>query len=130
MTERLFQLLSGVEPKSVIELFSAALTPIIAVLATYIAYQQWRTNKTRLDLELYDRRLAVYKAVDAFYGEVAKFGTAKYPSVFELRYSTAEARFLFPLEIDKHLADVYAKAMRIAALREQIYQARESQACL
>lgn len=97
--------------------------PTIAVIAIYIAYQQWRVNKTRLDLDLYDRRLAIYKAVDAFYGDVGTEGIAKYPMVFKLRYATAEAPFLFPAEIEKHLKEILKQAIRIAALREQTYPA-------
>ena len=118
-----WQFLGDVNPRTVVDVFSAALTPTIALIAVYIAYQQWRINKTRLDLALYDRRLAVYKAVDAFYAEIGTFGTVKYPMVFELRHATAEAAFLFPAEIEKHLTEIYEKAMRGAALREQTYPA-------
>ena len=41
--------------------------------------------------------------------------------VFEMRRATAEAAFLFPAEIERHLAKIYQKAMRAAALREQTY---------
>jgi hypothetical protein len=60
--------------KSIIEGLSAGLTPLIAVVMTYIPYQQWRTNKSRLTHELYDRRLTVFKAVRAFYGEMGDAG--------------------------------------------------------
>ena len=118
-----WQFLGDINPRTVVDVLSALLTPTIAVIATYVAYQQWRVNKTRLDLDLYDRRLAIYKAVDVFYGEVGTEGTAKYPMVFQLRYATAEAPFLFPAEIERHLKEIYDKAMRIAALREQTYPA-------
>jgi len=119
--ERFYQILSEINPRTVVDVFSAALTPTIAIIATYLAYQQWRINKTRLDLALYDRRLAVYKAVDAFYGEIGTHGTAKYAMVFELRHATAEAAFLFPAEVEKHLTEVYEKGMRLAALHERMY---------
>jgi len=64
---------------------------------------------------------AIYKAVDAFYGQIAIPGAVKYPMVFEMRRATAEAAFLFPAEIDKHLTEIYQKAMCAAALREQTY---------
>jgi len=121
MDAAFFQTLTSINFKSVIEFLSAAFTPVIGIATIYIAYQQWRTNKTRLDLDLYDRRLAIYKAVDAFYGEVGTHSTAKYPMVSELRHATAEAAFLFPAEIEKHLAEVKEKAMRIASLRELMY---------
>ena len=49
--------------EEMIEISTALLTPIIAIIATYIAYQQWKTNQLKLNLERYDRRLEVYEEV-------------------------------------------------------------------
>lgn len=46
--------------EEIIKLSSGLLTPIIAIVATYIAYQQWKTNKQKLVLDRYDRRLRIY----------------------------------------------------------------------
>ena len=114
-----WKFIGGINPRIDVDVLSALLTPTIAVIATYVAYQQWRVNKTRLDLDLYDRRLAIYKAVDAFYGDVGIQGRATYPMVSQLRCATAEAPFLFSGEIEKHLKEISEKAMRLAALRKQ-----------
>lgn len=107
--------------KSIVEGLSAGLTPLIAVVMTYIAYQQWRTNKSRLTHELYDRRLAVFKAVRAFYGEMGDAGTAKYGMVMRFYAATAEADFLFGDDIRKHIEDLYKKGMNLASLHEKMY---------
>lgn len=107
--------------KSIIEGLSAGLTPVIAVAMTYIAYQQWRTNKSRLTHELYDRRLAVFKAVRAFYGEMGDAGTAKYGMAMKFYAATAEADFLFGDEIRKHIEELYKKGMHLASLHEKMY---------
>lgn len=49
--------------EQLIEIFEALLTPVIAMVATYIAWQQWKTNQQKLNLERYDRRLRVYEEV-------------------------------------------------------------------
>jgi hypothetical protein len=97
-----WELLAEINPRTVVDVLEAALTPVIAVVTVLIAYNQWRVNKIRLDVDLYDRRLAVYKAVDAFYEEVGKHGTANYPMVSELRQHTVEAAFLFPTGVEEH----------------------------
>ena len=43
------------------------LTSFIALIAVYIAYQQWETNRQKLRLDLYQKRFAVYENVLAFY---------------------------------------------------------------
>lgn len=40
--------------------------PVIAALGILIAYRQWRTAQNKLKLELFEKRLAVYEAVDFF----------------------------------------------------------------
>jgi hypothetical protein len=107
--------------KSIIEGLSAGLTPVIAVVMTYIAYQQWRTNKSRLTHELYDRRLALFKAVRAFYGEMGDAGTAKYGMAMKFYAATAEAEFLFRDEIREHIEELYKKGMHLASLHEKMY---------
>jgi len=117
--------LISINPRSVVDVLSALLTPTIAVLAVYIAYQQLRVNRTRLDLDLYDRRLAIYKALEEFYDGIAIPGNVRFPMVTKLRFETAEARFLFPKEIEKHLDLLRMKAFRAAQLRERLYPKSE-----
>lgn len=102
-----------------VEGLSAALTPLIAVVTTYIAYQQWLTNKSRLAHELYDRRLAVFKAVRTLYGEIGDAGTAKYCMVRRFYATTAEAEFLFGDEIPRHLEELYERGMDLSSLHEK-----------
>jgi hypothetical protein len=76
-----------------VQIFGALLTPTIAIITTYIAISQWRINKTRLDLDLYDRRLAIFKAVEEFMSQSFAKGSIDYPMTAMLRRETAEARF-------------------------------------
>ena len=71
--------------------------------------------------ELYDRRLAVYKEVKAFYGEIGSDGTAKYGMVMKFYAATAEAEFLFGDEIKEHIEELNKKGMNLASLHEEMY---------
>lgn len=44
----------------VIELLKASLGPSVAALGVAVAFAQWHTNKVKLRLDSYDRRLRVY----------------------------------------------------------------------
>ena len=39
--------------EQIFEISKGLLTPVIAIVATYIAYQQWKTNRQKLNLERY-----------------------------------------------------------------------------
>lgn len=107
--------------KTVVEILKAALTPLIAFIAVYIAYQQLRTNKIRLNNERYARGHVVFKAVQDFYGEMGDAGTAKYGMVMKFYAATAEAQFIFDDEITEHIEKLYKKGMDLASLHEKMY---------
>ena len=53
--------------KEVAEVLSGFTTPLIAAIALYIAWQQHKTSWDALKVNLYDRRLKVYRGlVDLF----------------------------------------------------------------
>jgi hypothetical protein len=107
--------------QSLVQIFGALLTPTIAIITTYIAISQWKINKTRLDLDLYDRRLAIHKAVEEFISESFASGTVDYRMTAKLRSATAEARFLFPKKIEVLLDTLHRKALRASGLRKLLY---------
>jgi len=89
-----------------LEILKGWLTPLIAIIAIYIAWQQWKINKQKLDLERYERRLHVYKEVIGF---LSLMPNSKNVSIYELpkfRAAVAEADFLFGPEIPKYIDEI------------------------
>lgn len=88
--------------------FFASLTPIaVAAIVAWIAYQQWRTARDKLALDLFDRRFESYRAI---INEVRLYRAEAYrerstilrgPSSHstELGRLAREARFLFGKEV-------------------------------
>jgi len=70
----LFLLILGIETlnsvakqyKAISEFIGPLGTPIIALIAAYIAYQQHLTSRKQLQLERYDRQVRVYTATQEF----------------------------------------------------------------
>jgi hypothetical protein len=90
---------------ALVPVLSALLTPIIAIATAYIAYQQWRTNRNKLKLDLFDRRFAVYDAARNLVRDVL---TQTHPSDEQLvtfRAKTSEASFLLNRDIARYLTD-------------------------
>lgn len=80
--------------KSIIEIFNALLSPIIAIIVTYIAYQQWQSNKEKNTREKNEAVISIYLKVKDFLNFVddnSKINKKLYESFKE---AIAEADFI------------------------------------
>jgi hypothetical protein len=92
------------------------LTPLIAIMALYIARQQWVTNRRQLRLALFERRLAVYNSTKAIIVVVIQRARLEMDDVFKLDYETREHEFLFGSDISAYLKEVRDKALELYLL--------------
>ncbi len=102
-----------------IQVFQAFLTPLIAILAVFIALQQWRTNHLRLKLELYDRRLAVYEEVKKILGIIIREADVSFEDLLKFRSSVTQADFLFGKEVSIYLDEIYKRGLNLRKWKEQ-----------
>ena len=72
------------------------LTPLIAIITTYIAWQQWQATKLKMKMERYERRLKIYQDTHKFISEVIQDVKPQLPQMFGFYSATAEADFIFP----------------------------------
>jgi len=47
-----------------LQYLAALLTPLVAALGIWIAFNQWKTARMKLKLDLFDKRVVVYEAVE------------------------------------------------------------------
>ena len=95
------------------DISKALLTPLIAVVATYIAWQQWQTNRQKLVLERYDRRLRVYEEVRKILSIIFRDAKASYEDLLKFRTSVSEADFLFGPEIAEYIDEIYKYGVKL-----------------
>jgi hypothetical protein len=79
------------------------LTPLIAIITTYIAWQQWQGNKLKLNLDRYDRRLRIYQEVVKMLKTCANGEIQEFSVIIDFGAATAEGDFLFGPEIRQYL---------------------------
>lgn len=103
----------------VIEILNALLTPIIAIVATYIAWQQWKVNKQKFDLERYDRRLRIYEEVRKILSIVVREAQVSYEELFRFYAAVSEADFLFGPEISAYIDEIYKRGVRLEYWNKQ-----------
>jgi hypothetical protein len=93
--------------KDIIEISKGLVAPTIAVVTCYIAYQQWQTNKDKLTLDKYDRRLHVYQSAYDFLTRVTQDLNANEELLEKFRGSIAASHFLFDREINLYLTEIH-----------------------
>ncbi len=96
-----------------IEISKSLLTPVIAIVATYIAWQQWKTNKQKLNLDRYDRRLRVYEEVIKILSIITRDAKASTEDLLKFRTTVSEADFLFGPEIPKYIDEIYTHGLNL-----------------
>ena len=99
--------------EQLIEISKALLTPLIAIVATYIAWQQWKTNQQKLNLERYDRRLRVYEEVIKILSIILRDANASMEDLLKFRTSVSEADFLFGPEIPAYVDEIYKRGLNL-----------------
>ncbi len=90
----------------IIELLKGLLTPSIGVIAIYIAYQQYKTNRQRELRESRKAKFDVYRKVKKYITEVAHSGSITNAAHEEFNDAISEADFLFPEDIINWLEDL------------------------
>lgn len=101
------------ELEQVVRILQALLTPVIAIVATYIAWQQWRTNQQKLNLDRYDRRLRVYEEVRKIIGIVVRDADVSKDDLTRFITSVSEADFLFGSEVTDYINEIHKRGSNL-----------------
>jgi hypothetical protein len=95
------------------EFSKTMLTPMIAVIAVYIAWQQKKINEQKLNLDLYDRRLKVYEEVRQILSIIMRDAKASYNDLLKFYRAVSEADFLFGPDITEYIDEIYQHGVQL-----------------
>jgi hypothetical protein len=101
-----------------IELLTALLTPLIAIVSAYVAYQQYRIRRDERQLVIYDRRLTIFKSAMSIVDKVHAGRAVETTEAIEWHSSVAEAQFLFGEEVPLLLDELYSRVYSYAIASE------------
>ncbi|WP_000093324.1 hypothetical protein [Vibrio mimicus] len=104
-----------------VTILSALLVPILTIIGIYVAYQQYVINRQRLNHETYERRLAVYKAVQLHISKTVQMGRTTYQDALKFNSEASEAAFLFDSEISDLISKIYKQSISMASYNEKLY---------
>jgi hypothetical protein len=111
---------------TIVDVLTNVITPIIALLAFVIAIREAITNRSKLRLELYDRRFAIYSRALDYFQAVAVYDASPelLANLLVLRRdflkSVEEAKFLFEgtSGIPELLFEMYRKSFERTGSKE------------
>jgi hypothetical protein len=104
----------------VLRLSSGLLTPVIAAIALYIAFQQYKTAHDKLRLDLYERRFRVYRGLMDLLAVIARDEPVSQEDLDNFYRETDQKRFLFKNELREYLTLVREKAVRLRQLKRNL----------
>lgn len=96
-----------------IDIFSALLTPVIAIIATWIAYRQWRTSEDVNKLNKYEKRYSIYQALKDTLLEIGLEGNISGKGLSQLTVKTGESVFIFNDDVVDYIKIFREKSLRI-----------------
>lgn len=100
---------------------SGALTLLVAVIVAYIAYQQYKTNRDKLRLNLYDRRFELYNAFSDLCVSVGSSGRPGSRELTDFLQIRNKVYFLFDQDIYSYMELVRQKAIRLQYLETSLH---------
>ena len=103
----------------IVDVLKALPTVVIGSVAVYIAWQQWNTNKQKLILDKFDRRMNVYTGVQNLLLLIRDSGNASTEDFTKLNLSVIEATFLFKPEILKYIDEIRQRASLFVGLKNE-----------
>lgn len=106
--------------KEYAEVLSGLLTPLIAFIAVYIAWQQHKTSRNTLRLKLYDRRLKVYRGLLDLFAAVLEDNNNMPPNLGKYYADTSEKKFLFDDKIVEFMHEVRNKAVKMRQVKRRL----------
>jgi hypothetical protein len=110
--------------QTAVQILSALLTPVNAVLLGFIAYQQWRLAKEKFRFDLYDKRFETYRTVAEFISHIRGHGNCTDDESIAFYQKASRNLFLFSSEIDEYITVLYKQAIKKNGLNREILNTR------
>ncbi|MBN4084765.1 hypothetical protein JYT89_00320 [Flavobacteriaceae bacterium AH-315-B10] len=97
---------------------------LIAVLALYIAYRQYKNDRYRINIDLFDRRHEVYILLGNILGTLIqglpKDDSKGFNLASEIGRCERLSKFLFPSNVQSEISEICKKGMRLMELYRRL----------
>lgn len=97
-----------------------ALSFLTSLIASYIAYQQYLTSKSKLNLDLYEKRYKVYNATRTFLSTILSRQTYTQEDYNDFFVTTSDSEILFGQKTSNYLKEIRTKAQNMSIAKEEM----------
>lgn len=104
----------------IVKLTPAIVALVVGLVASGIAFLQFRIARDRLRLDLFTKRLEAYEKLQEFFVSVMSEGTVHHSALRVLSEARYKSRFIFGPEIDEAFATLWKQAVEMRRLRLQL----------
>lgn len=102
-------------------MFAPIATLIVGFAVAFIAWQQWQLARSKLRLDLFDRRYNVYDATRKFVAGIVSEATFSDAQLFAFYAGTSDAEFLFGSDVVAYLAALRKRTIDMR-MHQKLYQ--------
>jgi len=105
----------------IVKLAPAFVALVVGSFGTYIGFNQYRTNRDKLRLDLFEKRLEAYEKLQEYFNCLrrdARVDDKAIPILAEARYKSL---FLFGNEITEHINEVWDKAFEMRRIELKLH---------
>jgi hypothetical protein len=105
----------------IVKLTPAFVSLVVGIFGTYIAFNQYRTNRDTLRLDLFEKRIEAYEKLQEYFNYLLQNGHFEEKAIPILAVARYKSLFLFGDEITEYIDEVCAKAIEMRRLYLKLY---------
>ena len=105
----------------VVKLTPALVTLVLGLVASCIGYLQYKTNRDKFRLDLFNKRLEAYEKLEEFFTSVLREGTVRDGALGILAEARYKSRFLFDQGNEKFFDNLWKQAVDVHFLYAKMY---------
>lgn len=113
----------AIQKKIWIDWFTALLTPFIAVITVYIAFQQYKIQRYKVKYDLFERRLKLYEDLRAILVLANNENTVLTIDTKQLHTLLRHSRFLLKKSLAKYIEEI---SVQIVTLYTNLFNSRHN----
>ena len=105
----------------VVKLAPAFVALVVGSFGAYIGFNQYRTNRDKLRLDLFEKRLEAYEKLQEYFNYLLRDVHVDNKAISILAEARYKSLFLFGNEITEHINDVWEQAIKMRRLNLKLY---------